>query len=86
MNKHDERISELDRKVESLRQKWAQLGKGETLIELLRIMRLPGYTTSAELGFNMAVVDSMCAYTEALRKQSDDLLTCAKLVIKKEDE
>jgi hypothetical protein len=61
----------------------AELGRGTTLQELLRIIRFPGYTTPAELAFGVAMVDSMAAQASLLAKQQQDLLAAARQVVAK---
>jgi len=76
-------VSVLDEKITALSNALAELGRGTTLQELLRIIRLPGYTTPAELAFSVAMVDSMAAQAGLLAKQQQDLFAAARQVVAK---
>lgn len=73
-------IAKLDKKITALSDALAHLGKGGDLKELLRIIRFPGWTTPAELGFALAILDSMQAQANQLTKLSGALLKSGKLV------
>jgi cephalosporin hydroxylase len=79
----DTHIRELDKKITALSDALAHLGKGTSLIELLKIIRFPGYTTPAEFALTIAILDSMHAHTNALAKLETQLLGASKLVIQK---
>ena len=79
----DTHIKELDKKITALSDALAHLGKGTSLIELLKIIRFPGYTTPAEFALTIAILDSMQAHTNALAKLETQLLGASKLVIQK---
>ena len=83
MSDHDMHVSVLDEKITALSNALAELGRGTTLQELLRIIRFPGYTTPAELAFSVAMVDSMAAQAGLLAKQQQDLLAAARQVVAK---
>ncbi len=74
-------IEILDKKITALSDALAHLGKGTSLRELIKIIRFPGYTTPAELGLSVAILDSMLAHTNALNKLESDLLVSSKLII-----
>jgi hypothetical protein len=83
MSDHDMRVSVLDEKITALSNALAELGRGTTLQELLRIIKFPGYTTPAELAFSLAMVDSMAAQAGLLAKQQQDLIAAARQVVAK---
>jgi hypothetical protein len=70
-------------KVTALSKALADLGRGTSLQELLRIIRFPGYTTPAEFAFTVAMVDSMAAQVSVLAKQEQDLLAAGRQVVAK---
>ena len=83
MSDHDMHVNVLGEKITALSNALAELGRGTTLQELLRIIRFPGYTTPAELAFSVAMVDSMAAQASLLFKQQQDLLAAARQVVAK---
>ena len=83
MSDHDMHVNVLGEKITDLSNALAEIGRGTTLQELLRIIRFPGYTTPAELAFSVAMVDSMAAQASLLAKQQQDLLAAARQVVAK---
>jgi hypothetical protein len=83
MSEHDMHVGVLDEKITALSKALADLGRGTSLQELLRIIRFPGYTTPAEFAFTVAMVDSMAAQVNVLAKQEQDLLAAGKQVVAK---
>jgi hypothetical protein len=83
MPTHDDHVKVLDKKITDLSNALARLGKGTDLIELIKIIRFPGYTTPAELAFSVAIVDSMQVQVKALSDLSTQLLAASKLVATK---
>jgi hypothetical protein len=73
-------IAKLDKKVTDLSKALANLGRGTDLKELIRIIRNPGWTTPAELGFSIAILDSMQGQVAQLQKLSGALVKSAKRV------
>ena len=73
-------IAKLDKKVTALSKALANLGRGTDLKELIRIIRNPGWTTPAELGFTIAILDSMQGQVAQLAKLSGALAKSAKQV------
>jgi hypothetical protein len=73
-------IAKLDKKITALSDALAHLGKGTDLKELLRIIRFPGWTTPAEMGFTVAILDSMQGQVNQLAKLSGALHKAAKQV------
>jgi hypothetical protein len=61
MSEHDIHVGVLDEKITALSKALADLGRGTSLQDLLRIIRFPGYTTPAEFASTVAMVDSMAA-------------------------
>ena len=80
MSKHPDHVAILDKRSLALSDALAHLGKGTDLRELLRIIRLPGYTTPAELAFSVLALEAMQFHVDALAKLSPDLLKAGKLV------
>ena len=73
-------LAKLDKKVTALSKALANLGRGTDLKELIRIIRNPGWTTPAELGFTIAILDSMQGQVAQLQKLSGALVKSAKRV------
>ncbi len=76
----DRHIKMLDEKISDLSDALAHLGKGTDLVELLRIIRKPGWTTPAEFRFSVALIDTMRIQVEGLAQTSARLLGAAKVV------
>ena len=74
MSDHDLHVSVVDKKVTALSNALADLGRGTSLRELLKIIRFPGYTTPAEFALTLAIVDVMAAQVSAMAKLENDLL------------
>ena len=73
-------LAKLDKKVTALSKALSNLGRGTDLKELIRIIRNPGWTTPAELGFTIAILDSMQGQVAQLQKLSGALVKSAKRV------
>ncbi|GAB2849371.1 hypothetical protein GCM10027277_16950 [Pseudoduganella ginsengisoli] len=73
-------IDVLDKKITALSDALAHLGKGESLKELLRIIRFPGYTTPAEFAFTASILDGMAMQIRLLETTGEHLLAAAKQV------
>jgi hypothetical protein len=80
MSKYADHVAVLDKKITALSDALAHLGKGTDLRELLRIIRLPGYTTPAEFAFSLLALEAMQFHVDALSKLSPELLKAGKLV------
>ena len=80
MIKPDKHILILDKKITELSDALAHLGKGTSLLELLKIIHFPGWTTPAEFAFAVLAVDSMHAQVNVLNTMSEQLLAAGKLV------
>jgi hypothetical protein len=84
MEKLAPHVKLLDKKITDLSDILAHLGRGSDLIELIRIIRHPGWTTPAELAFSTAVLDAMHLHAKALQQLSEQMLAAGKLVGAKE--
>jgi len=73
-------LKKLDKKITTLSDALAHLGKGTDLRDLIRIIRFPGWTTPAELAFTVAILDSMQSQVDQLTKLSGALAAAAKRV------
>jgi hypothetical protein len=71
----------VEEKVTALSQALADLGRGTSLRELLKIIRFPGYTTPAEFALTIAIVDAMSAQVSAVAKMEKDLLAGGKQIV-----
>jgi len=67
-------------RMKALTQYLNRLSDRRQFIELIKIMKRPGWTTPAELIFASGIVDSMLAHTEALAKLKGDLLKGSRAV------
>jgi hypothetical protein len=72
--------ADLENKIETLNTNLSHLGSSKDWLELIRIIRQPGWTTPAELSFAHAVVESMLAQVAALSKLKADLLDASRRV------
>ena len=80
MIKPDKHQLILDKKITELSDALAHLGKGTSLIELLKIIHFPGWTTPAEFAFAVLAVDAMHAQVNVLNTMSEQLLAAGKIV------
>ena len=80
MNKPDNHQLILDKKITELSDALAHLCKGTSLIELLKIIHFPGWTTPAEFSFAVLAVDAMHAQVNVLNTMSEQLLAAGKMV------
>ena len=71
----------VEEKITALSAALAELGRGTSLQELLRIIRFPGYTTPAEFALTLGILDGMSAQVRELAKMEKDLLAGSKLII-----
>ena len=83
MSDHDLHVSVVEKKVTALGNALADLGRGTSLRELLKIIRFPGYTTPAEFALTLAIVDVMAAQVSAMAKLENDLLAASKQIVQK---
>jgi predicted lipoprotein len=81
MSDHDLHVRVVDEKVTALSKALADLGRGTSLRELLKIIRFPGYTTPAEFALTVAIVDAMAAHASVLAKLENDLLAGSKQIV-----
>lgn len=81
MSDHDMHVRVLDEKITALSQALADLGRGTSLRDVIKIIHFPGYTTPAEFTFTVAIVDAMAAHVGALAKLEKDLLVGSKKVV-----
>ncbi|NRR32239.1 hypothetical protein HSX11_18855 [Oxalobacteraceae bacterium] len=77
----DHHIRELEKKISALSDALAELGRGTTLQELLKIIRFPGYTTPAEFAFNIGMLDAMHGQAMLIERLGHDLLDGAKQIV-----
>ncbi len=80
MSDHDH-VRVVEEKITALSAALAELGRGTSLQELLRIIRFPGYTTPAELALTLGILDGMSAQVRELAKMEKGLLAGSKLII-----
>lgn len=73
-------VRELEKKITALSDALAHLGRGTTLQELLKIIRFPGWTTPAELGFVHMILDQGVAQVAALEKMQEQLVEVSRKV------
>jgi hypothetical protein len=73
-------IKRLDKKITALSKALANLGKGTDGKDLLLIIRKPGWTTIAELGFTNAMLDTAAIQLRALETTMAGLKNAAAKV------
>ena len=73
-------IKRLDKKITALSKALANLGKGTDGKDLLLIIRKPGWTTIAELGFTNALLDTAAIQVRALETTRAGLKNAAAKV------
>ena len=77
---HTEDLGQLEERVTTLNKTLAKLGDGKELIELIRLLHRPGWTTPAEFRFASAIVNAMHAHASALTTMRQDLLDASREV------
>jgi len=77
---HD--IPGLERQIKTLQRSLKQLSNDDDLIELLRIIRSPGWTTPAEYRLVRAVATSMQAQVKALNALKQEMLAASQEIAK----
>jgi hypothetical protein len=75
---------DVEAKVTALSAALADLGRGTTLADIIKLIRFPGYTTPAEFALTIAILDSMRSQVEALTKMQGELLAATKMIVKSE--
>jgi hypothetical protein len=83
MSDHAKHVRVVDEKVTALSKALADLGRGTSLLELLKIIRFPGYTTPAEFALTVATLDAMTTHVSALARMEKDLLAASKQIVEK---
>ena len=73
-------LDRLDKKITALSKALANLGKGTDGKELLLIIRKPGWTSIAELGFTNAMLDTAAIQLRALETTMAGLKNAAAKV------
>lgn len=80
----DIHIRVLEEKITALSAALADLGKGTSLRDVIKIIHFPGYTTPAEFALSIAILDGMSAHVAALAKLEKDFLAGSKQIIERE--
>ena len=75
---------DVEAKVTALSAALANLGRGTTLADIIKLIRFPGYTTPAEFALTIAILDAMSAQVDALTKMQSELLAATKMIVKSE--
>jgi hypothetical protein len=78
---HNMHVRVVEEKVTALSAGLADLGRGTSLRELLRIIHFPGYTTPAEFALTVTILDGMAAHVSALAKMESALLAGSKQIV-----
>ncbi len=81
MPKHN--VDQLEKQLKSLGGKLRKLADDQTITEMLKIIRRPGYTTPAEISFTGGIVNSLGAQVEAVIRLKQNLLEGSRLVVDK---
>lgn len=76
----DPHVQALEKQITALSNSLADLGRGTTQQELLKIIRLPGFTTPAEFAFMKALLNAAQAHATAIGNIQTDLMAASKLV------
>jgi hypothetical protein len=73
-------ISNLERRTKELTNTLSKLAEIKDFEELIRLIRLKGWTTPAELRFANAMVESMASHATVLAKTKAELMEASRLV------
>jgi len=77
-----EHKAKVEQKVANVKENYAALGAGNSdLLELLRIIHFPGYTTPAEAIFTVGIVESLATISAGLAQLHQTLIEGAKTVV-----
>jgi hypothetical protein len=79
-------VRELEMTIEALADALAHLGRGGHLHELLRLIRMPGWNTSAEFAFVNAILDHISVEVRTLDRMQADLVEASRKVTHKPKE
>lgn len=78
-------VHELEKTIKGLGDALASFGRGSHLLELLRIVNRPGWTTPAELAFVNTILDSIAVQVRSLDRLQAELVEAARKVKSKHD-
>jgi hypothetical protein len=70
----------LQKQITALSDALAKLGRGTSERELSKVIRLPGWTTPAELAFAIAMLNAMRAHVAAIEALQKGMLSASKRV------
>jgi hypothetical protein len=79
MPRHD--VGQLEEILKTLASELRDLGDGEDLIELINVLRQPGWTTPAEFTLTRAVAEAMLAQTRQLAALKESLMIGSREVL-----
>lgn len=77
--KHD--IPKLERHIKALHESVLELAVDDDFIELLKVIRFPGWTTPAEFTLVAALVDTMHTQVRELTDLRQTLLTASREIV-----
>ena len=77
--KHD--IPKLERHIKALHESVLELAVDDDFIELLKVIRFPGWTTPAEFALVTALVDTMHMQVKELTELRKSLLTASREIV-----
>lgn len=80
MAKDEHDLSDVEKTIESAIQELRDLGDGEDLRDLLKIIHQPGWTTPAEFVFTTVLAEALVAQLEVARRMKAGLLAGANRV------
>jgi hypothetical protein len=73
-------VHQLDRSIRALAALQADFGRGVHLLELLRIIRQPGWTSVADLAFVNTILDHITVQVRVVERLQADLVDAARKV------
>ncbi len=81
MSQHN--LDHVEKQLKALDGNLRKLAEDQSIAEMLRIIRKPGYTTPAEFKLTTGIIDSLGAQVEALIRLKQGLLEGSRLVTDK---
>jgi hypothetical protein len=76
-------IDNLEKQLKTLDAHFKKLADDQTIAEMLKIIRKPGYTTPAEFKLTTGIVESLSAQVEVLIRLRQNLVEGSRLITAK---
>ncbi len=78
MERHD--IGHLEKSIHGVRERLAEIAQDDEFLELIKIIKQPGWTTPAEFRFVTSIVKTLDRHVEIIGELKGELLTGSREV------